>query len=164
MQFINSKQAYPIALGIAVSILAIGVWQKISFLSEQNQTAPLVNPQSPVIAVAGTAKTAKISTISGEGALRVKNLTEHPIRIVLKSKTSASVSEPLNWDFVPGEGKIEGLQLSLLKAEVKVKKGDIVFAFATDGSRVYWGPNIVGESDAIVWNADRHEWSFILSP
>jgi len=161
MQFINSKQAYPILLGIAVSVLAIGVWQKFSPQTERYA------PQSPApVAIAPSKPSPNVTTItSGQGTLRVGNLTPHPIRIVLQSRANASNisgSEPVSWDFVPNEGGDGGLQLSLPQARIEVSKGDIIFAFATDGSRIYWGPNVVGESGAVVWQGDRREWSFIL--
>jgi len=157
MQFINSKQAYPIVLGIAVSVLVIGVWQKFSPQAEryapQSPTPRAIAPPNPI--------STKVIT-SGEGTLRVGNLTPHPVRIVLQSRANSSNLEPINWDFVPNEGGNRGLQLSLPQARIKVSKGDIIFAFATDGSRIYWGPSVVGESRAVVWQGDRREWSFIL--
>jgi hypothetical protein len=161
MQFINSKQAYPIVLGIALSVLAIGVWQKFSSQTERYLPTPVVITQpTPSPNLTKEDKPA----IAGQGSLRVGNLTEHPIRLVVQSRGNSDpkISEPLNWDFVPGEGGTQGLQLSLPQDRVKVNKGDIIFAFATDGSRMYWGPNIVGDSADVVWQGDRHEWSFIL--
>ena len=163
MQFINSKQAYPFALGIALSVLAIGVWQKVSYQTERYlpQTTPVVIEQDPP-----TTKIVKATTteVGGQGALRIANLTDHPVRIVLQSKLDLLMSEPFNWDFVPSEGGDKGLQLSLPQKPLKVIKGDIIFAFATDGSRAYWGPIVVGESNAVVWQSDRREWSFIIKP
>ncbi|AFY74606.1 hypothetical protein Syn7502_02647 [Synechococcus sp. PCC 7502] len=160
MQFINSKQAYPIVLGLALSVLAIGVWQKFSSPTERYlpQTTPIVitePPSTPEIVP-------NVSPAIGQGALRVGNLTEHPVRVVLLSRLSQPDAEPLNWDFVPGEGGSKGLELSLPQDRVKIKKGDILFAFATDGSRNYWGPIVVGESNAVNWQGDR--WNFILKP
>jgi len=161
MQFINSKQAYPIVLGIALSVLAIGVWQKFSSQTERYLPTPLVITQP---APDPNLTKENIKAIAGQGSLRVGNLTEHPIRLVVQSRVNSDpkTAEPLNWDFMPGEGGDQGLQLSLPQDRVKVNKGDIIFAFATDGSRIYWGPNVVGESDAVVWQSDRREWSFIL--
>lgn len=151
-------------LGIALSVLAIGVWQKFSSQTERYlpQTAPIVSTQAPISANSLNSNTKSPTAIAGQGTLRVGNLTEHPVRIVLQVKSPNL--EPLNWDFAPGEGGNQGLQLSLPQDRVKVKKGDILFAFAIDGSRTYWGPIIVGESGAVVWHGDRREWSLIIKP
>jgi len=161
MQFINSKQAYPLILGIALSALAIGVWQKFTQTERY-----LPQPITPVVIGQSTSSpnTNKQVEIAGQGTLRVGNLTEHPIRIVVQARVNSSQTEPVNWDFAPGEGGTQGLQLSLPQDRVRVNKGDIIFAFATDGSRAYWGPNVVGESGSIAWQGDRGEWSFILKP
>jgi hypothetical protein len=103
-----------------------------------------------------------------QGSLRVGNRTDRSIRLVLLLRSSSRNAwnqvEPLNWDFAPGEGGSEGLLLSLPNGKVTLSKGDIIFAFATDGSRAYWGPNIVGETDAPFWDKERQEWSMVLQP
>lgn len=162
MQFINSKQAYPIILGIALSALAIGVWQKFSYQTERY--LPQLTPVVTEPPISSLNKSNKQAAIAGKGTLRVGNLTEHPIRIVVQLRVNSTQTEPVNWDFAPGEGGTQGLQLSLPQDRVKLNKGDIIFAFATDGSRAYWGPNVVGESKSIAWQGDRGEWSFILKP
>jgi hypothetical protein len=161
MQFINSKQAYPLILGIALSALAIGVWQKFSSQTERYLPQPPVTIAQPAPSLN---KSSKLAAIAGQGTLRVGNLTDHPIRVVVQARVNSAQSEPVNWDFAPGEGGTQGLQLSLPQDRVKLNKGDIIFAFATDGSRAYWGPNVVGESGSIAWQSDRREWSFILKP
>lgn len=106
------------------------------------------------------------------GALRVSNQTDHPLRVALLLRQSAPTSgaskskygEPVHWDFAPGEGSSQGLILSLPEGNLKLKKGDILVAFAQDGSRRYWGPFVVGETDTPVLNRKTSEWQLILQP
>ncbi|MFN9363095.1 MAG: hypothetical protein ACK596_22100, partial [Pseudanabaena sp.] len=58
----------------------------------------------------------------------------------------------------------EGFLLSLPNYTIAIGKGDVIFAFATDGSRTYWGPNIVGETDAPFWDSTNKEWCMVLQP
>lgn len=151
-------------MGIALSVLAIGVWQKLSSQepSSQKPTSSTERYIPQPVAIAPT----KINppTTGAQGSLRVGNLTEHPVRIVLLSSSNSANNEPVNWDFVAGEGGNQGLQLSLPQQPIKVGAGDIIFGFATDGSRIYWGPLVVGNSESIIWQSDRQEWSLIIKP
>lgn len=94
-----------------------------------------------------------------QGNLRFGNLTQHPVRIVVKSRQQP---EPWHWDFAAGEGAEAGLVLSLPQQLPQVTDGDLVFVFAIDGSRHYWGPITIGESE-ITWHSDRQEWELSLS-
>jgi len=110
------------------------------------------------------------------GKLRVSNHSEHPIRLALRLKAEKAqgdkynekVSQPMgyeapaHWDFFAGEGKDQGLVVALPNRSVYLKKGDVVVAFAQDGSQRYWGPFIVGETDNPVWNDRTNEWKLIL--
>ena len=106
------------------------------------------------------------------GALRVSNQSEQPLRVALLTKqpgTSSTASkdkysEPIHWDFAPGEGSSQGLILSLPQGSLKLKKGDVIVAFAEDGSRRYWGPYIVGETPAPVLDRQTSEWQLVLQP
>jgi hypothetical protein len=113
----------------------------------------------------------------GKGSLRVSNQTSQPWRLLLlarrsHSKGSTAVSTggstlaangvPAHWDFAPQEGSQKGLLLSLPQVDVKVEKGDILVAFAQDGSGRYWGPCVVGETQAPVWDSQNQEWQLIL--
>lgn len=109
--------------------------------------------------------------IAGQGALRVSNQTEQPLRVVLLAPQSAvnasnskqsAYGKPVHWDFAPGEGSRQGLILSLPDGNLQLKKGDILVVFAQDGSRRYWGPYVVGETAAPVWNPQTSEWQIIL--
>lgn len=101
-----------------------------------------------------------------QGSLRVSNPTAHPIRVALLSRQSAdkAYAEPAHWDFSPLEGGTQGLLLSLPQGSLKLKKGDILVAFAQDGSRQYWGPFVVGETSIPVWNPEKAEWLLSLQP
>ena len=70
--------------------------------------------------------------------------------------------DPIHWDFVPREGHDNGLILAVSEEYVKVQPGDVLTAFAQDGSRQYWGPYVVGVTEVPVWNSDTQEWSLVL--
>jgi hypothetical protein len=125
--------------------------------SVKQKTPAQSSPQSPAIA----------------GALRVSNKTEQPLRMALLARQSTAsssaaskpkYSEPIHWDFAPGEGSSQGLILSLPQGNLKLKQGDILVAFAQDGSRRYWGPYVVGETTAPILNRKTSEWQLILQP
>ncbi|MBD2326511.1 hypothetical protein [Alkalinema sp. FACHB-956] len=110
------------------------------------------------------------------GNLRISNQSEHPVRIALRfkadkmsgdktgDKSTASVryEPPAHWDFAPGEGSDRGLVVALPGRAIQLKKGDILVAFAQDGSQRYWGPFIVGETDEPLWNPQTGEWKLTL--
>jgi hypothetical protein len=113
---------------------------------------------------------------SPSGKLRVSNRSEHPIRLAMRLKSdqvrgdkyNEKVSQrdryeaPAHWDFYAGEGRDRGLVVALPNRSLHLSKGDVVIAFAQDGSRRYWGPFIVGETDNPVWNPATQEWKLIL--
>lgn len=114
------------------------------------------------------------SGASGFGSLRMSNQTNQPVRLALLSRHSlikgkgassktANDAVPAHWDFAPQEGSEKGLILALPDGDLKLEKGDILVAFAQDGSRRYWGPYIVGETFSPNWNAQSKEWQLILS-
>jgi hypothetical protein len=107
------------------------------------------------------------------GSLRISNQTNQPVRIALltrhsqlKSSSSSKIKDhiPAHWDFDPQEGSQRGLILSLPEGNLKLKKGDVLVAFAQDGSRKYWGPYIVGETSSPTWNSQTQEWQLNLTP
>lgn len=105
------------------------------------------------------------------GTLRVSNQSEHPVRLALlhrqstaKSTKQSNYGEPAHWDFDPGEGESRGLILGLPDGNVKLERGDILVAFAQDGSRRYWGPYVVGETPQPILNRQTSEWQLILQP
>ncbi len=109
-----------------------------------------------------------------QGTLRVSNRSEHPLRVALLSRqpksTNAKSGEvmpagfdsPSHWDFSPNEGSEKGLLVSLPNRTVTLKKGDVVVAFAQDGSQRYWGPYVVGETAQPTWNGQSAEWELSL--
>lgn len=144
----------------AVSSSSFQIAQAKPLPSVKQETPAESSPQSP------DAKAA----ISG--ALRVSNQTEQPLRVALltqSAKNSSATSkpkygEPVHWDFAPGEGSSQGLVLSLPEGNLKLHKGDVIVAFAQDGSRRYWGPYVVGETNAPVLDRKTSEWQLILQP
>ncbi|MGQ9837823.1 MAG: hypothetical protein ACUVRV_07610 [Cyanobacteriota bacterium] len=100
------------------------------------------------------------------GSFRVGNRTPYPIRLVILLRGGERLLNPetAHWDFAPREGGSEGLLLSLGEEPLQISPGDIVVAFTLDGSRRYWGPNVVGESLAPFWSGESNSWSMILQP
>ncbi len=110
------------------------------------------------------------------GKLRVSNRSEHPIRLAMRLKSekmrgdkyNEKVSQrdryeaPAHWDFYAGEGSDRGLVVALPNRSLHLSKGDVVMAFAQDGSRRYWGPFIVGETDNPIWDPATQEWKLVL--
>jgi hypothetical protein len=103
---------------------------------------------------------------------RVGNPTSYPVRVALLSQKTVATAQtgaaryelPAHWDFSPEEGGAEGLLVSLPDRTLKLKKGDILVAFAQDGSGRYWGPYVVDETALPTWNAKAVEWQLILPP
>lgn len=112
------------------------------------------------------------ANVNSQGTLRMSNQTDQPVRLALLSRKSAIKGAsartthdevPAHWDFAPGEGSEQGLILSLPESNLKLEKGDILVAFAQDGSRHYWGPYVVGETSVPKWNSQKQEWQLILN-
>ncbi|MGH7998241.1 MAG: hypothetical protein ACREPR_02105 [Brasilonema sp.] len=110
---------------------------------------------------------------ANQGTLRMSNQTNQPVRLALLSRRSLSKGSsseqtkdavPAHWDFAPQEGNEKGLILALPNGQLELEKGDILVAFAQDGSRRYWGPYVVGETSLPNWNSQNKEWQLILSP
>ncbi|MBE8987938.1 hypothetical protein [Nostoc sp. LEGE 12450] len=108
-----------------------------------------------------------------QGTLRMSNQTNQPVRLTLLARQSVAKGSgtkqtqydvPAHWDFAPQEGSEKGLVLSLPQNNLKLEKGDILVAFAEDGSRRYWGPYVVGETQLPKWNSQNREWQLVLSP
>ena len=120
---------------------------------------------------------------SPSGKLRVSNRSEHPIRLALRLKVeklqNSKYSDkygnrygtklahlpyeaPAHWDFFAGEGSDRGLLVGLPNRSLNLTRGDIVVAFAQDGSQRYWGPFVVGEVSGPTWNETTQEWKLVL--
>ncbi|WP_071189309.1 hypothetical protein [Trichormus sp. NMC-1] len=107
------------------------------------------------------------------GSLRMSNQTNQPVRLALLARQSAVKNSsqsktkyniPAHWDFAPQEGSQKGLILSLPQGNLKLEQGDILVAFAQDGSRRYWGPYVIGETSSPKWNSQTKEWQLLLTP
>ncbi|MGA1264523.1 MAG: hypothetical protein ACO331_11565 [Prochlorothrix sp.] len=85
-------------------------------------------------------------------------------RPVSTQPLSPHPTEPFHWDFAPGEGWVQGLILSLPQGDLSLKPGDVLVAFAQDGSHRYWGPFVVGETDLPYWHPEHQEWQLLLRP
>ncbi|NJN31794.1 MAG: hypothetical protein HC824_16230 [Synechococcales cyanobacterium RM1_1_8] len=114
------------------------------------------------------------------GPFRLGNQTEHPIRIAFLAgggpaspaaagstparAPARSPVEPFHWDFAPGEGSRDGLLLALPQGDLSLAAGDVLVAFAQDGSQEYWGPYVVGQTALPYWDGDRQEWQLLIQP
>ena len=171
-------------IGLGLGLLQISIW--IEPQSPDTASLPVLEPSSspsvetaqpsPVSSskptasptpVASPAKSPDPADVAAQrGGLRVSNLTEHAVRVALLAQKSSTKTygEPAHWDFAPMEGGKRGLILSLPQENLKLKKGDILVAFAQDGSRSYWGPYVVGETSSPVWDRQKAEWELMLQP
>ena len=129
--------------------------------------SPLPTPSDATPSVASVEQLPAIG-ITAQGDLRVSNRTNYPLRVVLLNQQAledkTTFGQPVRWDFAPGEGEAKGLILSLPNQTLKLQPGDVLAAFAQDGSRRYWGPYVVGKTSMPVWNAEPSEWQLILQP
>lgn len=139
--------------------------------SQTNQAdlSPTQIPKSsaqPPVSIAQANSSKPIVKAMTKGSLRVSNQTQYPVRLALRARSTEtnSYQTPAHWDFAPEEGGVQGLTLSLPEGNVKLKRGDILVAFAQDGSRRYWGPFVVGETSMPAWNKKTAEWQLILPP
>lgn len=104
--------------------------------------------------------------VTAQGDLRVSNQTTFALRVALLPQQAAgsktTFGQAVHWDFAPEEGGAKGLILSLPNQNLQLQPGDVLVAFAQDGSRRYWGPYVVGKTALPVWNADAGEWQLTL--
>lgn len=138
---------------------------------KETATAPATPKPSAATTVPATVegdRSPSAATVN-VGKLRVSNQTEHPVRLALRRQlpgksgnASPSFDEPIHWDFSPQEGGARGLLLALPSGNLQVQVGDVLVAFAQDGSRRYWGPYIVGKTSGLTWNAEIEEWQLVL--
>ncbi len=164
----NGKSSvYPaitIASLLGLAVLAIAAMQFSISVEPATTSVPATAtlPTTPTAQPITTANSqSKPATNSIPGALKMSNQTDVPVRVALLARGKGAV-EPAHWDFAPQEGSKEGLVLSLPEGNFKLKKGDILVAFAQDGSGYYWGPYVVGESDAPVWDKKLSQWQLTL--
>ena len=121
-------------------------------------------PNKPIVASPAPANV--------KGSLRVSNQSVYPIRVALlfqqrkdgsQNTQPEPYQQPVHWDFAPGEGGAKGLLVSLPDANLQLKAGDVLIAFAQDGSRRYWGPYVVGKTNSPTWDKATQEWELILN-
>ncbi|WP_026100334.1 hypothetical protein [Fortiea contorta] len=138
--------------------------------STSNQTHQIKDSESKNTALV-TYNQQSAKNAQAWGTLRMINQTNQPVRLALLARQSAvkgsttiqnSHNIPAHWDFAPKEGSERGLLLSLPNGNLKLEKGDILVAFAQDGSRRYWGPYVVGETSLPRWNSPNKEWQLVL--
>lgn len=190
MKLLVCRRAVLAVACLGLLLLPVGCYEvKVSFESDPTHPEPS-SPDSSEKIQSESAMASTVSTVSptstkplfkyhqslpvkgaGQGTLRMSNQTDQPVRLALLARRSpvkstsgqANYNLPAHWDFAPGEGSEKGLLLSLPNGNLKLEKGDILVAFAQDGSRRYWGPYVVGETSAPVWNLQKQEWELILS-
>lgn len=147
--------------------------------SDRNSAAPPA-PATPVASPSPTPLAAPAPVAAGTalGSLRVSNQTTYPVRVALLPLSNSTASkaapeaadrqqtnaQPIHWDFAPNEGSAKGLKLSLPEGDLQIEAGDVLVAFAQDGSRRYWGPFVAGKTALPLWNAAAQEWQLNLQP
>jgi hypothetical protein len=176
----NAMAAKPSILPLVLAALGGGT---VAFLLSQFQFSVWIEPSTPkdvtppVIEVAPDAVESPLTSPSVAipqpvlvNGLRVRNLSPYPVRVVLMPQKSAQNNAsvrpyraPVHWDFEPNEGSKAGLLLSLPEGNFTLKTGDVLVAFALDGSRHYWGPYIVGKTDGLSRSA-ASEWQLVIKP
>jgi hypothetical protein len=150
--------------------------------SSQPASTPIPPPPQPSVSPKSPPPISASSSLLYSGSLRISNQTDHPVRVALlpQQKSAASepkaavpeqrslsgqlYGEPVQWDFAPQEGSDRGLRLSLPNGDLQIREGDVLVAFAQDGSRRYWGPFVVGKTTLPTWNAGTMEWQLTLQP
>jgi len=160
----------------------IGTEHKVATVSESPlATASTATPPKPEVQVQHDRSVSEASAeksnggaiaTAGQGTLRISNPTDYPVRVALLSKKTVTAGTqpkpkntydtPAHWDFAPQEGGAKGLIVSLPDRTLKIKKGDILVAFAQDGSGRYWGPYVVGETALPTWSTQAREWQLTL--
>lgn len=162
VQSTERKPSEQVALSLSASVST--TFPKTSIPAPpRSETTPVPPPQSAGITPPKPSPPS-VPIHHQQGSFRVSNLTEHPVRVALLSRSSPGNTEPVHWDFAPEEGSKEGLILSLPEEDLILKSGDILIVFAPDGSRYYWGPYIVGETPFPVWKPEGKEWQLIIQP
>ncbi|NJN37855.1 MAG: hypothetical protein HC790_02610, partial [Acaryochloridaceae cyanobacterium CSU_3_4] len=97
----------------------------------------------------------------------------YPVRVVLRSHRNpnhpnspgtSAFQEPVHWDFAPQEGSQTGLQVTRPEGGLHLSEGDVLMAFALDGSQRYWGPYVVGDTDQPIQQKAVSQWHLVLRP
>ncbi len=146
--------------------LQFSVWIEPS--TSKDSMPPVIEVEPSPTAPPTTTPSVAIVQPSLANGLRIRNTSPYPIRVVLLSQQPASNNSPANayrapvhWDFAPKEGSSAGLLLSLPEGNLTLSKGDVLVAFALDGSRHYWGPYVVGKTRGLSRSA-ASEWQLVI--
>jgi hypothetical protein len=174
----KSKWHPAIKFAIVGTIALLGAWLvtklpriEISVESAPPDRAPVIETQPTNSSVAKVDLAVRPTAAAGN--FRISNRSTHPVRVALRARSlndsnakaknpAKEFAAPAHWDFDPGEGSASGLLVTLPDRAIKLKKGDVLVAFAQDGSQRYWGPYIVGETDVPRWNPQTNEWELTL--
>jgi len=149
---------------------------EISISSDPPNSVPVIKTSSPpaeAVTPPTIEKPDQSAIAAKQGNLRIRNRSDHALRVALlarqpKEPTAKSgepprgFALPSHWDFAPQEGSDSGLLVALPNQGIRLKRGDVLVAFAQDGSQRYWGPFVVGETDRPDWNAQAGEWELTL--
>ncbi|MBD2082969.1 hypothetical protein [Leptolyngbya sp. FACHB-17] len=150
---------------------------EISISSGTPNTVPVIktanSPPADSVTPPKAEKPDPTALAARQGNLRIRNQSDHAVRVALLARQpkepSAKSSDPqkgfalpAHWDFAPQEGSESGLLVALPSRSIQLKRGDVLVAFAQDGSQRYWGPFVVGETDQPDWNAQAGEWELAL--
>jgi hypothetical protein len=141
-----------------------------------DQVSPSPKPSPSVVpsAIPTPAPPPAPAAPTAQGGLRVSNQTAFPVRVALLYQQGAkpesppapeqadSFNQPVHWDFAPEEGEAKGLIMSLPNGDLRLRRGDVLVAFAQDGSRRYWGPYVVGKTALPSWSNEQKEWTLPL--
>lgn len=154
------------ALAFVLLQLQFSIWIEPS--TPKDSTPPVIEVAPSPTALPSVTPSVSIVQPSIANGLRIRNTSPYPIRVVLLSQQSAQNNSPANayrapvhWDFAPKEGSSAGLLLSLPEGNLTLRKGDVLVAFALDGSRHYWGPYVVGETPGLSRSA-ASEWQLVI--
>lgn len=187
----NVKLNPAIKIALAAAVLLVGAWLlsrrfqiEVGLVDTPTETVPVIKtspsqgetqkrlPESDDREEAvPPIKPDPAMVAARRGSLRVSNRSDHPVRVALLSKQkntdpksgeTSAYDSPAHWDFSPGEGSSDGLVVSLPDRKITIKRGDVVVAFAQDGSQRYWGPYVVGETDLPTWSRQKGSWELIL--
>lgn len=168
--------ASAVLTAIAGTILLKLLPIEISISSSPPTSVPVIKTSSPpeqAVTPPAIEKPNPEAIALKQGNLRIRNRSTHAVRVALLARqpkeTNAKAGEPpkgfalpAHWDFAPQEGGDSGLLVALPNQSIRLKRGDVLVAFAQDGSQRYWGPFVVGETDRPDWNAQAGEWELVL--
>lgn len=161
---------------IAGTILLKVLPIEISISSSPPNSVPVIKTSSPPTEAVNPPTIEKpdpAAIAAKQGNLRIWNRSDHTVRVALLARQPKEpnaksgeppkgFASPAHWDFAPQEGSDSGLLVALPNRSIQLKRGDVLVAFAQDGSQRYWGPFVVGETDRPDWNTQAGEWQLTL--